>query len=267
MPLILYITCSCIFHAYIPSFLYILILNCLVLFCLSFSLSLSFVSYSMAPKRKSTPSWNPLRSEASSSSSSSISTPSQNLLSFGASSSSNPTPSYVRFHDEKAKLNFSENFCRRGIHAKRHVVLLDFSDTGLPTVIHNRGWGSLCGIPVTCPSVIIQEFYFNMHKIDTSVPHCFSRVRDMCIIVTPEIVSEVLHAPRVAHLDYSSYECLRTVSKDELSSCFYETPLSWGNRQNTSCSGLAKGLRFLNMVMTFVLHQLSHYNSITKPRA
>ena len=29
----------------------------------------------------------------------------------------------------------------------------------------------------------------------------------------------------------------------------------------------AKGLRFLNMVMTFVLHPLSHYSSITEPRA
>lgn len=29
----------------------------------------------------------------------------------------------------------------------------------------------------------------------------------------------------------------------------------------------AKGLRFLNMVMTFTLTTLSHYNSITKPRA
>ena len=31
------------------------------------------------------------------------------------------------------------------------------------------------------------------------------------------------------------------------------------------CSGFAKGPKFLNMVMTFVLHPLSHYNSITKP--
>ena len=40
-----------------------------------------------------------------------------------------------------------------------------------------------------------------------------------------------------------------------------------GDRQNTSCLGFGKGLRFLNMVVTFVLHPLSHYNSITKPRA
>ena len=58
-----------------------------------------------------------------------------------------------------------------------------------------------------------------------------------------------------------------TVSKDELSSLFYETPSSWGDHQNTPCSGFAKGPRFLNMVMTFILHPLSHYNSITKPRA
>ena len=46
MSLTLHVTCSCIFHAYIPSFIYILILDCLVLFWLSPPLSLSFVSCS-----------------------------------------------------------------------------------------------------------------------------------------------------------------------------------------------------------------------------
>ena len=41
MFLMLHVTYSCIFHAYVPSFLYVLILNCLVLFFLSLSLSLS----------------------------------------------------------------------------------------------------------------------------------------------------------------------------------------------------------------------------------
>ena len=83
---------------------------------------------------------------------------------------------------------------------------------------------------------------------------------------TPDIVSEVLHVPRVAHPDYPGCDHLRTMSKDELSSLFYETPSSWGDRQNTPCLGFAKGPRFLNMVMTFVLHPLSHHNSITEPR-
>ena len=56
------------------------------------------------------------------------------------------------------------------------------------------------------------------------------------------------------------------MSKDELSSLFCETPSSWGDRQNTLCSGFAKGPRFLNMVMTFIFHPLSHYNTITEPR-
>ena len=57
------------------------------------------------------------------------------------------------------------------------------------------------------------------------------------------------------------------MSKDELKSAFCEHPFKWGERQFTYCSSFAKGPRFLNMVMTFVLHPLSHYNSITETRA
>ena len=89
----------------------------------------------------------------------------------------------------------------------------------------------------------------------------------MCIVVTPNLISEVLHVPRVEFVDYLGCEYFRIVSKDELLSRFYETPSSWGDRQNTPCSSFVKGLRFLNMVMTFVLHPLSHYNSIIKSHA
>ena len=50
-------------------------------------------------------------------------------------------------------------------------------------------------------------------------------------------------------------------------STFCERPADWGVRQFTPCKAFAKGPRFMNMVMTFVLHLLSHYNSITEPRA
>ena len=89
----------------------------------------------------------------------------------------------------------------------------------------------------------------------------------MRMVVTSSTVSEVLHIPRVAHPNYPSCERLRIVSKDKFSSLFCETPSSWGDRQNTSCSAFAKGPRFLNMVMTFILHPFSHYNTITEPRA
>ena len=132
------------FHAYVPSCFYLLILNMFDTFLilthslsLSLSLSLSYVSCIMASKRKSTLSLN--------------------LFCSGVSSSSpfDPTPSHVWFHDEKAKSNFLENFSRWGIHSENEVIPSNFSDIDFPTDIYSRGWGSLCDIQVTCPSMII----------------------------------------------------------------------------------------------------------------
>ena len=77
----------------------------------------------------------------------------------------------------------------------------------------------------------------------------------------------MLRVPKIEFPDYPSCERLRTVSRDELMSTFCERPTAWGERLFTPCRPFAKGHRFMNMVMTFVLHPLSHYNSITEPRA
>ena len=73
----------------------------------------------MAPKRKSAPS--------------------QNLLRSRASSSSDPTPSHIRFRDEDARKDFLEKFSRQGVHSERRVILVNFADTNLPRVIHSPG--------------------------------------------------------------------------------------------------------------------------------
>ena len=73
---------------------------------------------SLAPKRKSTPARNPLHS--------------------GASSSSNSALLSLQFHDDDAHKAFSENFSRLGIHSERQVILSDFVNTNLPSVIHSR---------------------------------------------------------------------------------------------------------------------------------
>ena len=168
MIFILHITCPCISHVYVLSFQYTCyIWTVLGLFWLFLSLPLfSFtLVVSMAPKRKSAPSRNPLR--------------------FEASTSFDPTPSHIRFHDEDVHKAFLENFSRRGIHSECWVILADFADTNLPDVIHNRGWESLCDISVTCPSVLIQEFYSNMHGFDSSVSLFHTRVWGTHIAVTP----------------------------------------------------------------------------------
>ena len=111
------------------------------------------------------------------------------------------------------------------------------------------------------------RIYSNMQRIDRSVPLFFTRVWGMHIPVTLQLVADVLYVPRIEFPDYPSYESLRIVSRDELMSSFCERLTAWGERPFTPCRPFAKGPRFMNMVMTFVLHPLSHYNSIIKTRA
>ena len=103
--------------------LLILLGNFLIVLLFFLSLILFTLVGFMAPKHKSTPARNSLRSSAS--------------------SSSDPSPSNVRFCDDDAFKAFLENFSRRGIHSERQVVLLDFADIDLPSVIHSRGWETL----------------------------------------------------------------------------------------------------------------------------
>ena len=70
----------------------------------------------------------------------------------------------------------------------------------------------------------------------------------MRIPVTPQLVADVLHVLRIEFLDYPSCERLRTMSKDELISFFYERPIAWGKRLFTPCRPFAKGPRFMNKI-------------------
>ena len=94
---------------------------------LSLPLFLFTLVMSMAPKHKSTLAQNPLHS--------------------GASSSSNSTPLSLWFNYDDAHKAFSDNFSRRGVHSECQVILVDFTNTGLPTIIHNRH-------PVICSSFL-----------------------------------------------------------------------------------------------------------------
>ena len=101
-----------------------------------------------------------------------------------------------------------------------------------------------------------------MHGFYYSIPQFSTRVRGIRMVVTPDIVFEVLQVPKVAHPYYLGFEHLKIMSKDELTSLFCETPSLWGDHQNTSCLAFVKGPTILNMVMTFIFHLLSHYNTI-----
>ena len=65
-----------------------------------------------------------------------------------------------------------------------------------------------------------------------------------------------IDSTRIEFPNYPSCERLRTMSMDELMSSFCKGPTAWGERLFTPCRPFAKGPRFMNMVMTFVLHPL-----------
>ena len=107
--------------------IYLILLMLLGTFLIVFSFSPFFFLFtlvmSMAPKRKSTPARNPLRSDAS--------------------LSSDLSPYNVWFRDDDAFKAFSKDFSRQGIHSECQVILSDFANTDLPSVIH-IGNGSHC---------------------------------------------------------------------------------------------------------------------------
>ena len=165
MQFLLHFTCSCISHAYVLHFNIFDICEQFRAF-LIVSLSLLFtLVVSMAPKCKSTPSWNSLHS--------------------GASTSSDPTPLSVWFRDEDAHKAFVENFSRRGIHSECQVILADFANIDLLDVIHTRD-GSHCVTswsPVhscsfksstpTCTVLIALYLSFSLvFKVGVFLSHC-----------------------------------------------------------------------------------------------
>ena len=69
-----------------------------------------------------------------------------------------------------------------------------------------------------------------MHEIDHLVPFFFTRVRGMHILVTAQLIADVLRVPRIEFPDYPGCKRLRTVSRDELMSTFWERHSTWGER-------------------------------------
>ena len=102
------------------TFQYTCYLNCFGAFLIAslFPLSILFTLFVfLEPKRKSTLARNPLH--------------------FGASSSSDHAPLFLRFRNDDAYKAFTKNFSRRGIHSERRVILGHFADTNFSTVIHS----------------------------------------------------------------------------------------------------------------------------------
>ena len=145
----LHITCSCIIMHCTFFFLLSYALKFLLWLCFFLSyLSLSFSLLVMAPKKV---------------------VPSKSLICRGSSSSSFPLILFG-FVMKRHIMTSLRNFFNWAIHSECQVILSYFPNSPLPGAISSQGWASLCKKPSRCPDVFIQEFYSNMHAIDTSVP-------------------------------------------------------------------------------------------------
>ena len=84
-----------------------------------------------------------------------------------------------------------------------------------------------------------------MHAIDTSVPQFTTVFRGTHIVVTPKLISEVLHVPKVDHPNYPSHPHLSSIFRDELTSLFCEKAMLCGGTLNFSITEFAKVHRSL----------------------
>ena len=73
----------------------------------------------------------------------------------------------------------------------------------------------------------MQEFYSNMHAINTSMPKFTTIFQGTCIVVIPKLISNVLRIPRVEHPNYPSHIRLHSISRDEMASLFCEKAMMW----------------------------------------
>ena len=67
-----------------------------------------------------------------------------------------------------------------------------------------------------------------MHGLDSLVPLFHTRVRGTRIVVTSQLVADVLHVLRVEHPNYPRCERLRILSKGKMISAFCERPFDLG---------------------------------------
>ena len=90
----------------------------------------------------------------------------------------------------------------------------------------SRGWEFLCERPVTYPSMFIKSFA-PIYKMSILLYlGSLHKFHVTCIVVTPELISDVLQVPRVDSPNYLASLVLRALSRDVLASRFCEISMS-----------------------------------------
>lgn len=103
-------------------------------------------------------------------------------------------------------------------------LLSKLSNIAVPETFQSCGLEFLCEQLTTCPLVYVQDFYSNIYIVNTFVPMFTTSVQGTCIFVTPKLISELVHVPRVAKSKHPNAPVFASLSLDALATIFYGQP-------------------------------------------
>ena len=103
-------------------------------------------------------------------------------------------------------------------------LLSKLSNIAVPETFQSCGLEFLCEQLTTCPLVYVQDFYSNIYIVNTFVPMFTTSVQGTCIFVTPKLISELVHVPRVAKSKHPNAPVFASLSLDALATIFCGQP-------------------------------------------
>lgn len=129
----------------------------------------------------------------------------------------------------------------------------------LDATFTSRGWEPLLVELTPHPSLLVQEFYTDIHDVSRSTFKVF--LRGKMIKITPDVISSLVHTPRVVHPLFP-YLSVDTLSTDSLiRSVVFNTPLGGGSR--AICTGsLPTNRQILLRIVCTNLWPMSHIFSL-----
>lgn len=91
---------------------------------------------------------------------------------------------------------FRLQFLLRPVLFEREVIMSDLSPD-LATIFTSRGWEPLLEELTLHSSLLVHEFYTNIHDVSGSNFRVF--LRDRTVKITSDIILSLIHIPRVVH--------------------------------------------------------------------
>ena len=132
----------------------------------------------------------------------------------------------------------------------------------------SRGWIAMChkdqptGIPNSC----IPEFYSNFINIQAEKNEFDFFFRNKIYHISPDVVSTALQLLRVSEAGYP-FAPTTDPTDDTIMSYFSEKTMAWGSSSKCGSQSFTAKTRVFNLIMSFNILPLSHWNTLSKSRA